>query len=310
MNSDLPSYLYLHKKGELERRIDALYALMSPCVLCGHHCEANREEGGQGFCKAPSVAVYSSSMPHGGEEKPLSGNRGSGTIFLAFCNSRCVFCQNYDISQLAHGEIISVEELAKHYLRLQNTGCHNINFVTPAHFLPHLVAALVPAIDNGFSLPLVYNSNGYDSVEVLKLLDGIIDIYLPDMKYSNSKTAQSLSRLPKYPSISKAAVKEMYRQVGVLETDESGIAQKGLIIRHLVLPNDLSGTKAVLKWISDLDDRIHISLMGQYYPAYQAVFDDQLNRRITWDEYNSAKEYAKKIRLQNVWTQDVFLSVS
>jgi putative pyruvate formate lyase activating enzyme len=259
-------------------------------------------EGQVGFCRASAHAVYSSTGPHRGEEPVLSGWTGSGTIFLTRCNSRCIFCQNADISQLAHGSPITVEELAEIYPALQQMGCHNVNFVTPAHYLPHLVSALVLAVERGFSLPLVYNSNGYDSVEVLRLLDGIIDIYLPDMKFNNARTAYRLSRLLDYPEINRKAIAEMYRQVGLLETDENGIAKRGLIVRHLVLPNNLSGTRGVMKAIAAIDKRITVNLMDQYRPCFRAIYEQQLNRRITRREFEEAQKAAENAGLVNVWT--------
>lgn len=281
--------------------------MLGNCKLCPHECGVDRLGGERGFCRAPGYVEYASASAHGGEEPVLSGTSGSGTIFFTYCNSRCMFCQNFDISQLEHGREISEDGIADLYLALQQRGCHNVNFVTPAHYIPQIVGALEIAADRGFHLPLVYNSNGYDSVPVLRLLDGIIDIYLPDMKYGNDEAARRLSSLPNYVEHNRAAIAEMYRQVGLLETDERGIARKGLIIRHLVLPNGLSGTGEVLKSIAEIDPSINISLMGQYYPAYRAGENQQLNRRLLQREYREAIETMERHGLVNGWTQQLHL---
>ena len=302
-----PSYLSLHESGELARRAEILRRILRNCKLCPHECGVDRLGGERGFCRAPGYVEYASASAHGGEEPVLSGTRGSGTIFFTFCNSRCMFCQNYDISQLELGREIGEEGLADLYLALQQRGCHNVNFVTPAHNIPQIVGALEIAAGRGFRLPLVYNSNGYDSVRVLRMLDGIIDIYLPDMKYGDDETARSLSSLPNYVENNRAAVAEMYRQVGLLETDERGIARRGLIIRHLVLPHGLSSTGEVLKSIAEIDLLINISLMGQYYPAYRAGENRRLNRRLLKREYNEAIEAMVRLGLINGWTQQLSL---
>ena len=307
MGKSWPSYLGLLEGRELERRADALRALLRSCRLCPHDCRVDRINGETGFCRAPGGAVVASATAHGGEEPVLSGRRGSGTIFFTHCNSRCLFCQNYDISQLAHGRETSEEELAEIYMALQQRGCHNVNFVTPAHFLPQIIGALLLAVERGFHLPLVYNSNGYDSVAVLRMLDGIIDIYLPDMKYGDDEAALALSRLPDYTEINKQAIAEMYRQVGLLRTDDDGIAESGLIIRHLVLPHGLAGSERVLQAIADIDPLISISLMGQYYPAFRACDDVRLNRRLTQREYSEAIEAMERLGLVNGWTQQISL---
>jgi putative pyruvate formate lyase activating enzyme len=281
--------------------------MLKSCRLCPHDCRVDRAGGQLGFCRAPAHAVTSTASAHHGEEPVLSGVLGSGTIFFAFCNSRCLFCQNYDISQLAHGNQTSEEQLADTYLALQQRGCHNVNFVTPAHFLPQIVGALDLAVARGFRLPLVYNSNGYDSVAILKLLDGIIDIYLPDAKYGDEEVGRELSSLPNYPEINSAALAEMYRQVGLLETDQHGIAVSGLIVRHLVLPHGLAGTEKVLKAIAGIDPLINISLMGQYHPAYRSCDDARLDRRLTQKEYDEAIEIMEGLGLVNGWTQKIRL---
>jgi putative pyruvate formate lyase activating enzyme len=307
MPDEWPSYLKLQSSGGLAGRADVLEVMLRECRLCPHECRVDRVAGKAGFCKAPAECIYSTACAHGGEEPVLSGYAGSGTIFLTYCNSRCIFCQNYDISQLAYGRPVSVEELTGLYLALQARGCHNVNFVTPAHYLPHIIRALVFAVEKGFRLPLVYNSNGYDSVEVLRLLDGVFDIYLPDMKYGDEEVARRLSSLPDYPEINRAAVAEMFRQVGLLETDARGIARRGLIVRHLVLPHDLSSTEVVLSTIAGIDTRIAVSLMGQYHPAYRASQVAELRRRLSWREYATAAAAMERLGLKNGWTQKIHL---
>ena len=307
MADDWPSYLRLHHSGELKRRAAALRGMLRSCRLCPHECNVDREAGETGFCNAPAHAVYSSACAHRGEEPVLSGFNGSGTIFLTYCNGRCVFCQNYDISQQAYGSRISVGELADTCLALQSRGCHNVNFVTPAHFLPQIVEALDLAVERGFALPLVYNSNGYDSVEVLRLLDDVFDIYLPDMKYGDEAAGRRLSTLPNYPEVNRAAVAEMFRQVGPLETDRQGIARRGLIVRHLVLPHNLAHTEGVLRAIAAIDRRIAVSLMGQYHPSWRANEVPELRRRLVRSEYRAAAETMERLGLVNGWTQHLNL---
>lgn len=307
MAEEWPAYLALHESGELQNRADILNSMLSECKLCPHECGVDRLNGQTGFCKAPGHCVYSTACAHHGEEPVLSGLAGSGTIFLTYCNSRCIFCQNFDISQLAHGQPTSVEQLAGMYLALQSRGCHNVNFVTPAHYLPQIISALVVAVDEGFRLPLVYNSNGYDRLEILALLDGIIDIYLPDMKYGDEETGRKLSELPNYPEVNRKAVAEMFRQVGPLVTDTRGIARRGLIVRHLVLPNSMAVTDGVLETIAEIDRRIAVSLMGQYHPAYRANEIEGLGRRLARREYDKAAFAMERLGLENGWTQKTHL---
>lgn len=298
-----PSYLSLYESGELRHRIEAFDDLLLNCRLCCHECDADRAAGERGFCAAPAEAVVSSYGPHHGEEGPLSGSRGSGTVFFAFCNSRCCFCQNYDISQLADGSTCTVEELAQTFMKLQEQGCHNLNLVTPAHFLPHSIAALSAAIALGFKLPIVYNSNGYDSLEVLRLLDGIVDIYLPDMKFGDDETAAKLTGMVDYPACNSAAVAEMYRQTGLLRTDPEGVAEQGVIVRHLVLPENLANSRAVFQSIARIDRNIPVNIMAQYYPAYKARNYEGLGRMITRREYEAAVAEAQQAGLETIWRQ-------
>ena len=309
--------------NELKRRVERAYAALAFCKLCPRECGVNRLKGEEGFCHTAKVAKVASHNVHKGEEPPISGVRGSGTIFFSSCNLRCKFCQNYPISQLGHGKEASPNELAKMMLWLQKEGCHNINLVTPSHVVPQFLAGLYIAKttplpkgesplpkgemvkgEGGFNLPIVWNSSGYDGMESLKLLDGIIDVYMPDIKYSSNNSAEHYSSATNYWDIVRPVIKEMYRQVGELEVDKDGIATKGLIIRHLILPNDISGTEEVLKFIShEISLKTHISLMSQYFPADRSLKDENINRRLTTEEYANATELLDKYGLENGWTQ-------
>ncbi len=237
--------------------------------------------------------LISSYGPHFGEETPLVGRRGSGTIFFTYCNLRCIFCQNYTISQLGEGRAVDREELAGMMLSLQAEGCHNINLVSPTHVVPHILDALELAVSKGLYLPLVYNSGGYDSVETLELLDGIVDIYMPDMKYSDEKTAEQLSGIKDYPKVNKAAVKEMHRQVGDLEIDKQGVAHRGLLVRHLVLPNRLAGTQEVVCFLAqEVSTNTYLNIMAQYHPGYKAFDIPQLARAVNRQEFLEAIDLA------------------
>jgi putative pyruvate formate lyase activating enzyme len=239
--------------------------------------------------------MVSSYGPHFGEEAPLVGRHGSGTIFFTYCNLRCVFCQNYTISQLGEGDAINREELARIMLSLQARGCHNINLVSPAHVVPYILDALELAVGMGLYLPLVYNSGGYDSVETLELLDGIVDIYMPDMKYSDEKTAEQLSGIKDYPTINKAAVREMHRQVGDLKLDEQGVAQCGLLVRHLVLPHKLAGTREVVHFLAqEVSTNTYLNIMAQYHPCYQAFDIPLVSRPVNTQEFHEAIELARQ----------------
>ena len=291
----------------LNNRIEAAYQLLEACRVCPRECGVNRLKNDKlGFCRSGLNPVISSVSPHHGEEPPLSGTKGSGTIFFTNCNLRCLYCQNYPISQLGNGAERTPGELACQMLWLQEQGCHNLNLVTPTHFMPQILKALGIARDRGFNLPIVYNTSGYEAVESLRLLDGIVDIYLPDMRYSDDKAALKYSIAPHYPEINRAAVKEMYRQVGNLAFDENGIAKRGIIIRHLVLPNGLSGTESIMKFLAEEISRdVYISLMSQYFPAYKANEHKELSRRTTTDEYNDACRIMEKYGLENGWVQEL-----
>jgi putative pyruvate formate lyase activating enzyme len=292
-----PSYLNL-TIAELRERANTAAARMEHCDLCARRCGTNRLAGGLGVCKTGILARVSSHGPHHGEEKPLRGWQGSGTIFFARCNLRCVFCQNYDISQTNAGDEFAPETLANIMLALQAVGCHNINLVSPSHVVPQILAALPMAVQGGLRLPLVYNTGGYDALETLQLLDGIVDIYLPDMKFANGGNAKKYSRAQDYPQVNRVAVLEMYRQVGELQTDDYGLATRGLLVRHLVLPRTLAGTKQIVKYLADeISPSTYLNLMAQYRPAYNASRYPELNRRISSGEYNAAVKMAQEAGL-------------
>ena len=264
----------------------------------------NRLEGEEGFCRSGEEVIVSSYNSHFGEEPPLVGNFGSGTIFFTNCNLKCVYCQNYPISQLGNGNKVSLSELAKIMLALQKRRCHNVNLVTPTHFVPQILKSLKLAIKMGLHIPIVYNTSGYDSVNTLKLLDGVVDIYLPDARYADNEIAREYSSAPGYFEIMKNALKEMHRQVGDLVTDKIGIARSGLIIRHLVLPEGLSSTKKIMHFIArEISPRTYVSLMAQYFPAYQAGQFLPLSRRINRGEYKEALQAFKEEGLENGWFQ-------
>ncbi len=299
------NYHALYQSGELLQRISNAYKRLSACDICPHNCGINRIKGERGICGAGLYPRIASANVHQGEEPPISGTRGSGTIFLAGCSLKCVFCQNFPISQLGNGDEITTLEFANRMLKLQKRRAHNINFVTPTHYLPQILAALWLAIPQGFSLPLVWNSSGYEDADVLQLLEGIVDIYLPDMKYSEDAQAVSISSAPGYSIINRTAVTEMFRQVGHLQLDDDGIATKGLIVRHLVLPKGMAGSTETLSWISEnIGKMTHIALMSQYFPAHKAPGIPGMNRKISIDEYNHVIEVMEEIGLENGWTQD------
>ncbi|MFC2002910.1 radical SAM protein [Chloroflexota bacterium] len=251
--------------------------------------------GERGKCHVTSDVVVSSYGPHFGEEAPLVGQHGSGTIFFTYCNLRCRYCQNYTISQLGEGSVVSREQLAEMMLSLQAKGCHNINLVSPTHVVPHILESLELAVSRGLYLPLVYNSGGYDLVETLKLLDGIVDIYMPDMKYSDAKIGEELSGVKDYPEVNKAAVGEMHRQVGDLQMDKTGVAQRGLLVRHMVLPNRLAGTQEVVRFLAqEVSTNIHLNIMAQYHPCYHAFEMPLLSRPVRSEELTEAINLAQQ----------------
>lgn len=300
-----PGYLALYRNGELTQRVAKGQEILRSCVLCPRRCGKDRLAGEVGWCRAGALPEVASWNLHFWEEPPISGTKGSGTIFFSHCTGRCLFCQNYPISQLGIGNKVSTTRLAGMMLELQRKGAHNINLVTPTHYVPQFLEALLLAIPQGFNLPIVYNTSGYDSLEALHLLDGVVDIYLPDAKYADDAVARALSGFVGYVSANRAALKEMYRQVGADLIVEEGIARRGLIVRHLVLPNGLSQTPEVLRWLAaNLSPQVHVSLMDQYFPAYKAVGHPTLGRKITPQEYEAALAAFYAAGLENGWLQE------
>ncbi|MDD5259972.1 MAG: radical SAM protein [bacterium] len=301
-----PSYLKLQRNGILSERVKQAYRQLSNCNLCPRGCRINRQQEAHGFCQAglsPEIASYNA---HFGEEPSLSGTAGSGTIFFTHCNLGCAFCQNYPISQFGNGTAISVDELARIMLFLQSKKCHNVNLVTGTIYVPQILASLEKAIDQGFHLPLVYNCGGYESLATLKLLDGIIDIYLPDAKYSDNALAEKYSQAPNYWEINQAALLEMHRQVGDLQLDTEGIASQGLLIRHLVLPGNISGSLKILEFIaSKISNQTYLSIMSQYTPRHLACGIPELNRKVTREEYGTVIDKLKQLNLHNGWVQEI-----
>lgn len=288
-----PAYLDLHQTGELQRRAKAAELLLDPCRVCPRECLAQRLQGKTGVCGVADQAMVSSYGPHFGEERPLVGFGGSGTIFLAHCNLCCIFCQNFQISQRDEGRIVSARDLAQMMLDLQRMGCHNINFVTPTHQVPQILRALPIAVEGGLQMPLVYNCGGYESLEMLRLLYGVFDIYMPDFKYADADTAKKYSQAGNYPEVAKAALRVMHRQVGDLTLDRRGIARRGLLVRHLVLPNNLAGTAEVVQFLAELSDDTYVNIMDQYRPCYRAHEYPLLARRPTKKELDEARQLAR-----------------
>jgi len=295
-----------YKKYNIDKKIISLLDdILYECKLCPHECNVDRHSKKNGFCRAGYDPVISSAMAHHGEEPPISGSRGSGTIFFTNCNMKCVYCQNYQISQGHQGRAVSVEELAQKMLYLQKEGCHNINLVSPTIWVPQIVSAAAIAAGSGLGVPMVYNTGGYDSVQTIKMLDGIIDIYMPDMRYSSNEMALKYSGIKNYVENNRAAIKEMYRQVGDLSLDKNGIAAKGILIRLLVLPGNIGGVKETLDFIkTELSVNISLSVMAQYHPEYNACDYPLLSRNITLEEYSEVTDYAEKLGFENGWTQD------
>jgi putative pyruvate formate lyase activating enzyme len=312
LNVERPGYLCLLASGELQRRVEALESLLARCTVCPLDCGNNRLAGELARCYSGRLPIVSSFTPHFGEEPPLAGTRGAGNIFFGNCNLRCVYCQNYQISQ-AHKEQlkneVTHERLAEMMLHLQQRGCHNINFVSPTHFAPQMARAILLAAEKGLRLPIVYNTNAYDSVEVLRLLDGIVDVYLPDLKYAEDEAGFLYSKVRSYASVSRAALKEMFRQTGdELIFDEAGLLKRGLVIRLLVLPNDIGGLRDQLRWIRDeLSPRVAVSLMAQYYPTNVAGTNQRytlLSRRISEAEWLRAVSALDEFGIENGWMQE------
>ena len=295
MSSFQPAYIQTSESGRLKQKIQAARNILKSCTLCPRKCRINRLTGETGVCKTGEKAWVSSFGPHFGEERPLVGHSGSGTIFFTHCNLLCIFCQNYDISHQGDGDEVSDETIAEMMMSLQNSGCHNINFVTPSHVVPQILSAVEIAIGYGLSVPLIYNTGAYDNVETLKFLDGVIDIYMPDFKFWDTEVARATCNAGDYPEIARLAVKEMYRQTGDLTMDDSGIARRGLLVRHLVMPDGLAGTREVMRFIaSEISTDTYVNIMSQYRPCGRANEIDVLNRRPTRIEFDTALEIAKE----------------
>ncbi|MCL2389656.1 MAG: radical SAM protein [Elusimicrobia bacterium] len=296
----VPRYIELERSGELARREKALWDLYSPCVLCPRLCKTNRAAGQGGACTVASNFRVSSFGPDFGNEPPIRGTRGSGSIFLSNCNLLCIFCQNWQINHRGDGRVTTPGELARMLLDMQNMGCHNVSFITPTHLVPHLIQGLRIAIAGGLNVPLCYNTGGYESLEVIKLLDGIVDIYQPDFKFQDSAIAARFTQgAPDYALHAAAAIKEMHRQVGNLHI-VNGLAQHGVVIRHLVLPENLGGADLLVRWIVDnFGTDTHVNIMGQYWPAFRANNFPPLDRRLTRAEYNQALTWARQAGLYN-----------
>ncbi len=306
MDNFVPGYRSLLERGGHHERIRGLYELFSPCALCPRRCGALRAEGQRGVCGAGAAVRVAKALPHFGEEPPVSGARGSGTVFFSHCSLKCCFCQNYQISRHGIGRDRTIEELAGMLLGLQDSGCHNISLVSAAHYLPHAVEALFCAARRGLHLPVVYNSNGYEDVRVLHLLEGIVDIYLPDAKYADDDAALRYSSAPDYAAVNRACLDEMLRQVGHLEPDGQGIARRGLIVRHLVLPGGLAGTSQVLSMLrKNFGRHLALSLMCQYTPCFEAEKFENLSRRIMREEYEAAVLLLHELGFEQGWTQEL-----
>lgn len=303
------SYIRLYETGELQRRAEKLEAMLAACSICPHNCGNNRLKNEIARCYSGYLPIVSAYTPHFGEEPGLVGTHGVGNIFFGNCNLRCVYCQNYEISQRWREEKrheMTFERVAEIMLELQEKGCHSIGFVSPTHFVPQIIKSLLIAVENGLFLPLVYNTNAYDSVEVLQLLDGIIDIYLPDLKYAFEEDGWRYSKVPKYPQVAHAALQEMHRQVGgELVWGDDGLVKRGLIIRHLILPNDIAGSEESLRWVRDtLGSDAALSIMAQYYPTHKAAEIDLLNRKIYSGEYLRVLRLLEKLEMNNGWAQE------
>jgi putative pyruvate formate lyase activating enzyme len=301
-----PSYLETFKSGKLKKRAEQAFKLLETCEICPRKCKINRLKDQKSFCKTGLKARVYSFLAHHGEEPPISGEFGSGTIFFSGCNMACVYCQNHQFSQENNpAREVNGRELADIMLELQKTGCHNINLVTPTHVMPQILQALLLAVPEGLKIPLVYNTSGYELPEMIKLLDGIVDVYLADLRYADNGLAIKYSSAPGYPEYSRKAVKEMHLQAGEGQISQEGIIEKGLIIRHLVLPCNISGSAKIMEFIAaELSSETFISLMSQYLPCHKANKFPELDRRITLKEYEQAREIMHELGLGNGWTQE------
>ncbi len=293
-----PVYLETHRRGLFPKKISRAYEILSACELCPHRCGVDRHHGERGFCRTGDRPLVSSYGPHFGEEDPLVGKRGSGAVFFTYCNLACIFCQTWEISHEGEGEEIDFADLAAIMVYLQEQGCHNINLVTPSHQVYQILAALPLAIDRGLKIPLVYNTGGYDGLEALRLLDGVVDIYLPDFKFWDPRVAQELAGARDYPEVARQAIKEMHRQVGDLVIDEDGIARRGLLVRHLVMPDGLAGTREVMAFLAqEISPDTYVNVMGHYHPYGRATEHPSLHRFIQDQEYQEARRLAREAGL-------------
>ncbi len=280
--------------------------LLEKCTICPHKCKVNRLEGKIGKCKCDDKIKIALASLHFFEEPCISGENGSGTVFFSNCNLNCIYCQNYEISQLSKGKEITVEQLAKIFIELQNKGAHNINLVTPTMYVVQIIQAIKIAKEQELKIPIIYNSNGYENVEIIKMLNGYIDVYLPDLKYYSNELAQKYSKISNYFEIATQAIQEMYKQVGCPKFDENGIIQKGIIIRHLILPNYMQNTKNILKWIkNNMPSDVYVSVMAQYFPTYKAKQDNLINRKINHKEFNEIEKYLFTLGLENGYMQEL-----
>ena len=290
-----PAYISALKEGKLQEKIGQAKERLRECTICPRNCKVNRLEGGTGFCKVGPRAIISSANPHFGEEAPLVGSGGSGTIFMTSCNLQCVFCQNYEISHLMEGQEVDTDALGGLMVGLQRLGCHNINFVTPSHVVPQILEAVKWAAEDGLRVPLVYNSGGYDSVETLRLLEGVIDIYMPDLKFMDPRISKELMNAPDYPEVARAAIVEMHRQVGDLQIDDKGIATRGLLVRHLVMPDDLAETRKAMRFLAtEVSTNTYVNIMNQYRPCGRADEYPKIDRSVTRAEYTDAINSARE----------------
>ena len=296
----------MNRPSALHKAAESFKDSLKKCAICPRKCGVDRIRGRLGYCRAPYNPVVYSYFAHHGEEPPISGSRGSGTIFFSHCNMKCVYCQNYSFSQLDEGSEISIESLSDIMLHLQETGCHNINLVSPTHFVPQIVLALETAFAKGLKIPIVYNTGGYDSTETLKRLSGVIDIYMPDMRYSNNEMASKYSDAPDYVEYNRPAIKEMHTQVGDLVLDDTGVARRGLIIRLLALPGKISGIEDTLRFVKEkVSKSAYLSIMSQYHPIFKAGSFKELSRTISGDEYKNVVDACRLLGLNNGWTQEM-----
>jgi len=297
----MPSYLEAYERGILEQRLQVALERLSRCTLCPRNCAVNRVSGEKGICLTGRLAKISSYGPHFGEESPLVGRHGSGTIFFTHCNLLCNFCQNYDISHLGRGHEVTDEQLGAIMLDLQNMGCHNINLVTPSHVVPQVMCALKIAIEGGLDIPIVYNSGGYDDPNTLKMLDGMVDIYMPDLKFFSEETAKKCGLPIDYGPVARQAIKEMYRQVGDLEINTSGTAQRGLLVRHLIMPSGLSDVEDVMAFLAtEISQNTYVNIMAQYRPCYGAHMVPELAKNISHNDTKEAMEHARRNGLHRI----------